>query len=54
MPVYEFLCSKCKKEFTLTLRLEEYERHEIACPHCRSKQVEQAVTGFSVVTSRKS
>ncbi len=54
MPVYEFLCRKCDKEFTLVLRIEEYERHDFTCPHCRSTEVEQAVTTFSVITPKKS
>jgi putative FmdB family regulatory protein len=54
MPIYEFLCRKCNKEFTLMLHFDEYDRHDVACPHCKSKQVEQAVTSVSVVTSRKS
>jgi putative FmdB family regulatory protein len=54
MPLYEFLCRKCNKEFTLVMRLEKYEHHDVACPHCKSKEVEQAVTGVSVITSKKS
>jgi putative FmdB family regulatory protein len=54
MPVYEFLCRKCDKEFTLVLTIDEHERHDVKCPRCRSKQVEQAVSSVSVVTSRKS
>jgi putative FmdB family regulatory protein len=54
MPVYEFLCRKCDREFTLVLHLEEYERGGVTCPHCKSKQVEQALSSVSVVTSKKS
>lgn len=54
MPVYEFLCRKCDKEFTVVLSVEEHERHDVTCPHCKGKEVEQAVTAFSVVTSKKS
>ena len=54
MPLYDFLCRKCDKEFTLVMRLEEYEHHDVACPHCKSKEVERAVTGVSVITSKKS
>jgi putative FmdB family regulatory protein len=54
MPVYEFHCRKCDKEFTLVLSIGEHERHDFTCPHCQSKDVEQAVTTVSVVTSKKS
>jgi putative FmdB family regulatory protein len=54
MPIYDFRCRECKKEFTLVLRLAEYEKRERACPHCQSKEVERVMTGCTVVTSRKS
>lgn len=54
MPVYEFLCRNCDKEFTLALRVEDYERGGFTCPHCQSREVEQAVTSVSVITSKKS
>ena len=54
MPVYEFVCLKCRKEFTLTLPLREYEKGDFRCPHCKSRSVEQLVTTCEVVTSKKS
>jgi putative FmdB family regulatory protein len=58
MPVYEFLCQTCGNEFTQILSLTEYEaeyeQHQVACPNCGSKLVEQLVAACSVVTSRKS
>jgi hypothetical protein len=35
------------------MRMEEFERHDVACPHCKSKDVEQALTAVSVITSKK-
>ena len=54
MPVYDFLCTACGKEFALTLRIAEYDKHDAACPHCQSREVERAVTSVEVVTPRKS
>lgn len=54
MPVYDYLCTACGQEFTLTLHLAEYDKHDVACPHCQSRQVERAVTAVEVVTSKKS
>ena len=54
MPVYDFHCADCGKEFTLVLHVEDWERHDVRCPRCKSHHVEQAVTAFQVVTSRKS
>lgn len=54
MPVYDFRCKDCGKEFTVVLHVEEWERHDVTCPHCHSKEVEQAVTAFQVITPKKS
>ncbi|MFB3920260.1 MAG: FmdB family zinc ribbon protein [Terriglobia bacterium] len=54
MPSYEFVCKECKKTFTLTMTLEEYDRKRFACPKCKSKKVEQKLAAFFAVTSKKS
>jgi putative FmdB family regulatory protein len=54
MPEYEFFCHACKKPFTKTLTLDQYEKDRITCPKCGSKKVEQRVSAFYAVTSKKS
>ncbi|MGA2571429.1 MAG: FmdB family zinc ribbon protein [Terracidiphilus sp.] len=54
MSQYVFYCRACKKEFTRILRMSEREKGPVACPHCGGKRVEQVITAFSAVTSRKS
>jgi putative FmdB family regulatory protein len=54
LPVYEFHCGKCGKEFTLVLSVKQYERKEFACPDCKAVEVEQLITSAQVITSRKS
>ncbi|MGO9337123.1 MAG: FmdB family zinc ribbon protein [Terracidiphilus sp.] len=54
MSQYMFLCQDCNKEFTRTLHMADVEKVPVACPHCGSKQVTQAVAAFTAVTSRKS
>lgn len=54
MPVYDFLCTKCGKEFTLVLSVQGYEQRNVACPHCKSKEVERTLTAVQVITSKKS
>lgn len=54
MPQYVFLCQDCNREFTHMLHMAELDKGGIACPHCGSKRVTQAVAEFSAVTSKKS
>jgi putative FmdB family regulatory protein len=54
MPYYVFVCRGCDKEFTQVLHIADLDKGGIQCPHCGSTQVEQQVSGFSAVTSKKS
>jgi putative FmdB family regulatory protein len=54
MSQYVFYCRDCKKEFTQSLHMSDRETNKVACPHCGGKRVEQLVTAFSTVTSKKS
>jgi len=54
MPTYEFVCDKCKKSFSLILKLADYEKKKFNCPKCKSKKVKQIITGFQTITSKKS
>jgi len=54
MPVYEFRCLDCKKSFTLTLSLKEFDQQKYVCPSCKSKKLEEQFTSVNVVTSKKS
>jgi putative FmdB family regulatory protein len=54
MPTYEFVCQKCKKRFSLLLSISEYEKKKIKCPKCKSSKVQQQITSFQTITSKKS
>ncbi len=54
MPVYEFQCQDCGKEFSLTLSLKERDGGGMECPACKSKRLEPLMCGFFAKTSRKS
>lgn len=44
MPIYEYICLKCKKEFEeLVLNKEE----EVRCPACGSKELEKKFSPFA-------
>ncbi len=44
MPVYEFSCSKCQKEFSAALTVKEKEQGEAKCPDCGETDVKQLVS----------
>ena len=54
MPTYEFICEKCKKRFSLMMKISEYEKKKYRCPKCKSKKVKQQITSFQTITSSKS
>jgi putative FmdB family regulatory protein len=54
MPIYEFECRKCEKEFNLVLTVKQLEEKEFACPACQAREVEQLITSAQVITSKKS
>jgi putative FmdB family regulatory protein len=54
MPRYDFVCKGCKKPFSRTLTLSEYEKGKLICPKCGSRRVEQQVSSFYAITSKKS
>ena len=44
MPIFEFICKKCNKKFeTLVLNSDE----TIACPECKSGEIEKQFSTFS-------
>jgi putative FmdB family regulatory protein len=54
MPHYEYLCTACNERFTAIQTFAEHDQHQIACPKCGSKQIEQTYSAFFAVTSKKS
>lgn len=54
MPTYEFVCEKCKKSFSLLMKISDYEKKKFSCPKCKSKRVKQQLTSFQTITAKKS
>jgi len=54
MPVYEYICQKCDHNFSLVIRISEYEKEKVTCPKCKSDKVKRQISSFQVVTSKKS
>jgi putative FmdB family regulatory protein len=54
MPLYEFNCSKCDKDFELLVHSSNWEG-AVACPHCGSKKLTKKLSVFaSQVTNGQS
>ena len=53
MPVYDYLCKQCKKEFEKVLTLKQHDE-PITCPNCGGADVEHPVVPFYAVTPSKS
>ena len=54
MPTYMYRCKECRKTFERVLTISEHDRTRPACPKCKSRKVEQCITGFHAVTKKKS
>ncbi|MDD3554341.1 MAG: zinc ribbon domain-containing protein [Deltaproteobacteria bacterium] len=46
MPIYEFICEKCKTIFE-TLVLSSQQKKDVTCPQCKTDQVKKMPSGFS-------
>jgi putative FmdB family regulatory protein len=47
MPIYEYLCGKCEREFEVEQRITEDPIR--SCPHCRSRKVRRLISQTSFV-----
>ena len=54
MPVYDYICNDCHKQFETVLTLTEHDKETIICPKCGSMNVEQEMVEFFAMTSKKS
>ena len=54
MPIYDYKCERCGKNFAITMHIDEHDRTEVFCPDCRSEHVAQQYSVFFAKTSRKS
>lgn len=54
MPHYEYFCDACKTTFDVTRTVREHDQEPLRCPKCGSEKVNQLVSSFTAVTSKKS
>ncbi len=53
MPVYEYICRKCRNEFNIVLTIKEHEIQKLQCPKCQSTDLEKVIEPFFAKTSSK-
>ncbi len=56
MPMYDFYCEDCKNEFSIEMKVSDYEQSKEAqtCPSCGSSNVSRKIAEVEVQTSKKS
>lgn len=54
MPSYEYRCLNCRRRFEVFLKYSEYGTRTIACPHCRSENVQRKIGRIRVARSEES
>jgi putative FmdB family regulatory protein len=54
MPMYDFVCRKCGKEFAEIMPVSELDKRQVACPACGSTDVQHIVTSVHTITKKKS
>ena len=47
MPMYEYRCRECGREYEQLRRMSEAEK-DLECPACASREVELKVSGFAM------
>ncbi|ACA59433.1 FmdB family zinc ribbon protein [Candidatus Desulforudis audaxviator] len=46
MPIYDFRCRNCGHQFTVLIQLSE--KDGVHCPRCRSRNIRQIISPFSL------
>lgn len=45
MPIYEYICNSCNRDFSLLQKMGSTEKDTI-CPHCGSRDVKKLISNF--------
>ena len=53
MPVYEYICEQCGKNFSLFLSYAQYDSAVVSCPECGSGDVCRRIRAVRVTTGEK-
>jgi putative FmdB family regulatory protein len=53
MPLYEYICRKCRHKFDEVLTIKEHETKKPQCPKCQSTDLEKVIEPFFAKTASK-
>jgi putative FmdB family regulatory protein len=53
MPLYEYVCNKCRKKFSEVLTIKEHQTKKVRCPKCQSEDVAKVIEPFFAKTASK-
>lgn len=53
MPLYEYVCRKCHKQFAEVLTIKEHDSKKVCCPRCKSNDLEKVIEPFFAKTASK-
>lgn len=54
MPIYDYRCNDCGRDFVVIESLKEHETAKPVCPDCSGTNVRRVIGGVHVKTSKKS
>ncbi len=53
MSTYEYKCRNCGHQFEKVLTIPNHDKYKPQCPKCKSKKVQQLISGFFAKTDSK-
>lgn len=53
MPLYEYVCKKCRRKFSEVLSIREHDTKKIECPGCKGTELEKVIEPFFARTASK-
>lgn len=54
MPIYEYACRQCGKNFSVTMSISAHDTKKVRCPKCQGAKVIRHYSVFFAQTAKKS
>ncbi len=53
MPLYEYICRKCHRQFAEVMSIKEHDDRQVRCPKCASTDLQKVIEPFFAKTESK-